>query len=652
MSVACIRGKCSSYHVDANNGLTFTACSNDGLAAAKLAYADGGQRNLGRFWTEILPRCMHRVVAVAERTALSVYLSPLVAYRAREARANGPTQIVLRRNDGKGETQHSWPNTASASNHNTEWQADIGVGEIVPAGSKVFVQLDSTTPSFSLTAGGKIESWSEVSGEGNLCFWRCLSAILKLTRHPDQGKSVLSLKQEVCDWGIMHATKVSQQLECPPNTLLNDIRTVQRRGVMANEKCFALAALYFDLKLLIVDEDSAICWGLLPLQQGEDDMRLWSLWRKDQHFWHGTRTVDCTNCPAMDALLGTDGEEAAVNKMQLWAGGKPSWMCAALTLMVPYAQVTGDWTRTIETARREEKNKHWKLATINSTCWNSMCMQLAEWGADGPDIICQQERHQRSEQETTMQSDARMKGYKAFVSPVFSTGRGGTSGGTAIMIRRRYGAVAVAGPPGLTGRLTAIRIAGIAKAPPLLVLLYLPVDATVPELLQLAEPIGDGLQQQEPPLLLAGDFNKRPELMDGRAIDRLWQGRFVCAHGPTCGDSEIDFFCLHSTLLPRVKTILASDDTVVRPHVPVMMELVGQGKFNRMLQKVAVPRLPHTPLVGPLKEWRHPEVNFSSKTDCCRHHGELATMGKEHPGIHTRILARHGQAHKGEPQKR
>eukprot|EP00971_Amphidinium_carterae_P283420 5626417-Amphidinium_carterae.2 len=28
---------------------------------------------------------------------------------------------------------------------------------------------------------------------------------------------------------------------------------------MANEKCFALAALYFDLKLLIVDEDSAIC---------------------------------------------------------------------------------------------------------------------------------------------------------------------------------------------------------------------------------------------------------------------------------------------------------------------------------------------------------------------------------------------------------
>eukprot|EP00971_Amphidinium_carterae_P212855 4224483-Amphidinium_carterae.2 len=36
MSIACIKGKCSSYHVDTNNGLTFTACSNDGLAAAKL----------------------------------------------------------------------------------------------------------------------------------------------------------------------------------------------------------------------------------------------------------------------------------------------------------------------------------------------------------------------------------------------------------------------------------------------------------------------------------------------------------------------------------------------------------------------------------------------------------------------------------------
>eukprot|EP00971_Amphidinium_carterae_P259407 5147352-Amphidinium_carterae.3 len=246
-------------------------------------------------------------------------------------------------------------------------------------------------------------------GEDNLCFWRCLSAILKLTRHPDQGKTVLALKQEVCDWGIMHAMKVSQPLECPPNTLLNDIRTAQRRGVMANEKCFALAALSFDLKLLIVDEDSAICWGLLSLQQGEDDMRLWPLWCKNQHFWHGSKTVDCTNFPGMDALLGTDGEEAAVSKMQLWVGGKPSWMCAGLTLMVPHVQVTEDWVRTMEMARQEEKNKHWKLATVNSTCWNSMCMQLAEWGEDGPDIIFQQEHHQRAEQEASMQSDASMK---------------------------------------------------------------------------------------------------------------------------------------------------------------------------------------------------------------------------------------------------
>eukprot|EP00971_Amphidinium_carterae_P165217 3275065-Amphidinium_carterae.1 len=136
------------------------------------------------------------------------------------------------------------------------------------------------------------ESWGEVSGEGNLCFWRCISAILKYTRHPDQEKSALALKQEVCNWGIMNATKASQQLECTPNGLLNDIRTAQRRGVMANEKCFALAALYYDLKLLIVDEDSAICWGLLPLTQGEDDVRLWPLWCKKQHFWHGHRTID------------------------------------------------------------------------------------------------------------------------------------------------------------------------------------------------------------------------------------------------------------------------------------------------------------------------------------------------------------------------
>eukprot|EP00971_Amphidinium_carterae_P108879 2156043-Amphidinium_carterae.1 len=322
------------------------------------------------------------------------------------------------------------------------------------------------------------ESWGEVSGEGNLCFWRCLSAILKATRHPDQEKSALILKQEVCNWGIMNATKASQQLACTPNGLLNDIRTAQRKGVMANEKCFALAALYFDLKLLIVDEDSSICWGLLPLSQGEDDVRLWPLWCKKQHSWHGHRTLDCSSFPALDALLGADDEAEGANRMSLLAGGRPSWWGAAFALMLPSVQVAGDWGRTLDLARHEEQTKHWKLATVNSTCWNSMCMQLAEWGPDGPDIIFQQEHHQKAEQMPTMQSDARVKGYKAFITPAFATGRGGTTGGTAIMVRRRYGAISVQGLQGLPGRLTAVRIAGITKPAPLLVSLYLPVDAT------------------------------------------------------------------------------------------------------------------------------------------------------------------------------
>eukprot|EP00971_Amphidinium_carterae_P080834 1599046-Amphidinium_carterae.1 len=49
----------------------------------------------------------------------------------------------------------------------------------------------------STIQAARSEKWNEVSGEDNLCFWRCLSAILKTTRHPDQGKTVLALKQEV-----------------------------------------------------------------------------------------------------------------------------------------------------------------------------------------------------------------------------------------------------------------------------------------------------------------------------------------------------------------------------------------------------------------------------------------------------------------------
>eukprot|EP00971_Amphidinium_carterae_P213930 4245821-Amphidinium_carterae.1 len=59
----------------------------------------------------------------------------------------------------------------------------------------------------SAMQAARSESWGEVSGEGNLCFWRCISAILKYTRHPDQEKSAVALKQDVCNWGIMMPPK-------------------------------------------------------------------------------------------------------------------------------------------------------------------------------------------------------------------------------------------------------------------------------------------------------------------------------------------------------------------------------------------------------------------------------------------------------------
>eukprot|EP00971_Amphidinium_carterae_P185277 3679109-Amphidinium_carterae.4 len=174
MSIVCIRGKCSSYHVDAHNGLTFTACSNDGLAAVKLEYVDRVDETLGRFWTEILPRCMHRVVAMVERSAISVYLPQMAPYSVAEAKVNGPTQMVIRMKDGKGETQHAWPSSASArfllsqclrqigseaTYTHIKMTApngrQIGMDEIVPAGSTVFVQLDTRATCCTLTAGAK-----------------------------------------------------------------------------------------------------------------------------------------------------------------------------------------------------------------------------------------------------------------------------------------------------------------------------------------------------------------------------------------------------------------------------------------------------------------------------------------------------------------
>eukprot|EP00971_Amphidinium_carterae_P165218 3275065-Amphidinium_carterae.2 len=173
-SVACIKGRCSQFHVDPQNGLTFTACSNDGLADARLEYEDGTSSLLGSFWTEIMPAQLHRVVASMERTALSVYLPPLRGYSSIDTCGKGPTQIVLRCSDSKGETQHEWPHNASAGFLLSQSLKQLGkiavyekvsitlldgrklgMDDIVPTGSTVLAVLEQVQPTLQLKAGGK-----------------------------------------------------------------------------------------------------------------------------------------------------------------------------------------------------------------------------------------------------------------------------------------------------------------------------------------------------------------------------------------------------------------------------------------------------------------------------------------------------------------
>eukprot|EP00971_Amphidinium_carterae_P326368 6457100-Amphidinium_carterae.1 len=71
--------------------------------------------------------------------------------------------------------------------------------------------------------------------------------------------------------------------------------------------------------------------------------------------------------------------------MQMLGGGKPAWMCAALSMVVPAINVAGEWVGALENAQVEDESKVWKLDTANSTCWTSMCTQLSAWGEERPD---------------------------------------------------------------------------------------------------------------------------------------------------------------------------------------------------------------------------------------------------------------------------
>eukprot|EP00971_Amphidinium_carterae_P014562 287524-Amphidinium_carterae.1 len=95
-SVALIRGTSSQFHVDPQNGLTFSACCSDGTAATRLEYEGGNAALIGRFWIEIKPLQAHKVVAFKERSSISVYLPPFRGCSSNDTGSKGPTQIILR----------------------------------------------------------------------------------------------------------------------------------------------------------------------------------------------------------------------------------------------------------------------------------------------------------------------------------------------------------------------------------------------------------------------------------------------------------------------------------------------------------------------------------------------------------------------------
>eukprot|EP00971_Amphidinium_carterae_P077528 1532145-Amphidinium_carterae.4 len=116
MAVMCSRGTCSNFHVGPSIGLTYTASCGSGKDSAMLVYTDGTREKLGRFWTEILPSRMHRVVASTERRTLTVYLPQKTAYVVKDSTHEGPTQIVFGTGFGHG--------VPALPPHRPEWKRD------------------------------------------------------------------------------------------------------------------------------------------------------------------------------------------------------------------------------------------------------------------------------------------------------------------------------------------------------------------------------------------------------------------------------------------------------------------------------------------------------------------------------------------------
>eukprot|EP00971_Amphidinium_carterae_P349766 6491209-Amphidinium_carterae.4 len=263
--------------------------------------------------------------------------------------------------------------------------------------------------------------WENVSGQHNLCFWRCAQRQLAAANHAHRSKEPEDIKQLVMTHAIANADRIAQDTGFDTATFIAHAQQAMQKHEMATEHCIAAF-------------EHQAAWIYIPTGETMAGPSM-LVWLHQQHFQSGP-TFDLAQ---INHAISSNADEEAFKSFCLRGGHE-----------------AGPWTVT---ALKHVQAIH----TANITSWGTLSQQFEHWRANAslPPVLAIQEHHLPAARIEQLYKIAARWGYKAEAAPATPTGHGGTHGGVAVLARKHVAMspVQLEVPPALVGRVCTVKIA-------------------------------------------------------------------------------------------------------------------------------------------------------------------------------------------------
>eukprot|EP00971_Amphidinium_carterae_P096597 1911820-Amphidinium_carterae.1 len=110
--------------------------------------------------------------------------------------------------------------------------------------------------------------WENVSGQHNLCFWRCAQRQLAAAKHAHANKEPEEIKQVVMAADMAHALanadRIAQDTGFDMATFISHAQQAMQRNEMATEHCIAAFVDFYQVRVLVMHKEHQAAWIYIP----------------------------------------------------------------------------------------------------------------------------------------------------------------------------------------------------------------------------------------------------------------------------------------------------------------------------------------------------------------------------------------------------